>query len=56
MPDLPGGSSALPTLIPDHLRDDRRPVIRYDDYLHAVAQHEICNLGFAKGALVGRHC
>ncbi|WP_374120308.1 hypothetical protein [Mesorhizobium onobrychidis] len=41
-------------LVPDHVRDDRRPVIGYDDHLDAIAQQEISNLGFGSRDLDGR--
>ena len=40
MPDLPGGSSAAPALVPDHVGDDRRAVVGDHDDLEAVGERE----------------
>ena len=40
MPDLPGGSSAAPTRVPDHVGDDRSAMVGDDDDLEAVGEGE----------------
>jgi hypothetical protein len=48
MPDLPGGSSAAHA-VPDHVDDDRRPVILEHDDLHPVVEREARDLGRREG-------
>ena len=50
MPDLPGGSSAAPGLVPEHMGDDRRAMILDHHGFHPIVEAEGGDVGIVGGA------